>query len=147
MSSQEMTPWLKRHSGLLFRPQLKQLMLPRRLWPTSKRSQAAGLASKPKELELTGRPEEDRRLWSDWQFSAIQSVSHDEGVLFQTESETHIKSPNPIGMGNLDDDEKACSRQVFSFPAGTFKGRLLAGSVLSHKAAMGTRPSEGFTLK
>ena len=90
-----------------------------------KRSQAAGLASKPKELELTGRPEEDRRLWSDWQFSAIQYLMTKD-VLFQTEIETHIKSPNPIGMGDLDDDQKARSRQLFSFLAGTVKGRLLA---------------------
>ena len=44
-----------------------------------KRSQAAGLASKPKELELTGRPEEDRRLWSDWKFAAVQYIYHDQG--------------------------------------------------------------------
>ena len=45
-----------------------------------KRSQAVGLASKPKELELTGRPEEDRRLWTVERLEIRCSpVSHDQG--------------------------------------------------------------------
>ena len=90
-----------------------------------KRSQAAGLASKPKELELTGRPEEDRRLWSDWQFAATQNLMTKD-VLFQAELEAHIRSPDPVRMGDLNDEQKARSRQLFSFLAGTVKGRLLA---------------------
>ena len=90
-----------------------------------KRSQAAGLASKPKELELTGRPEEDRRLWSDWQFAATQYLMSKD-VLFQAELEAHIRSPDPVRMGDLNDEQKARSRQLFSFLAGTVKGRLLA---------------------
>ena len=34
-----------------------------------RRAQVQGLATKPKELELSGRPEEDRRLWADWRFA------------------------------------------------------------------------------
>ena len=30
-----------------------------------RRAQVSGLASKPKELEPSGKPEEDRRLWED----------------------------------------------------------------------------------
>ena len=37
-----------------------------------RQSKSTGLVSKPKELELTGKPEEDRRLWQDWKFTATQ---------------------------------------------------------------------------
>ena len=43
-----------------------------------KRSQAVGLASKPKELELTVRSEEDRWMWSDWKFFS-NPIPHDKG--------------------------------------------------------------------
>ena len=90
-----------------------------------KRSQAVGLASKPKELELTGRPEEDRRLWSDWKFAAVQYLMTKD-VVFQEDIGRFIKSENVVVMNDLNDEQKARSRQLFSFLAGTFKGRLLA---------------------
>ena len=37
-----------------------------------KQTKASGLVSKPKELELSGKPEEDRRTWQDWKFAAVQ---------------------------------------------------------------------------
>ena len=40
-----------------------------------KQSKATGLVSKPKELELTGKPEADRRLWQDWRFAATQYLA------------------------------------------------------------------------
>ena len=49
-----------------------------------KRFQATGLVSKPKELEFTGRPEEDRRLWSDWKFAAVQYLMTKD-VMYQEE--------------------------------------------------------------
>ena len=47
-------------------------------------------------------------------------------VVYQAEIETHIRSPDPVRMGDLNDEQKARSRQLFSFLAGTVKGRLLA---------------------
>ena len=90
-----------------------------------KRSQAVGLASKPKELELTGRPEEDRRLWSDWKFAAVQYLMTKD-MAYQEEIERHIRSENQVRMDQLSEAEKGRSRQLFSFLAGTAKGRLLA---------------------
>eukprot|EP00435_Cladocopium_sp_Y103_P014473 s1163_g3.t1 len=90
-----------------------------------KRSQAAGLASKPKELDLSGRPEEDRRLWSDWKFSAIQFLMTKD-VACQENIERHLVSANAVSMAQLPEDEKSRSRQLFSFLAGTVKARLLA---------------------
>eukprot|EP00435_Cladocopium_sp_Y103_P030471 s416_g7.t1 len=40
-----------------------------------KQTKASGLVSKPRDLELTGKPEEDRRIWQDWKFAAIQYLS------------------------------------------------------------------------
>lgn len=90
-----------------------------------KRSQAAELASNPKKLDLTGRPEEDRRLWSDWKFSAIQYLMTKDAA-YQENIERHIASANAVSMAQLSEDEKSRSRQLFSFLAGTVKGRLLA---------------------
>ena len=40
-----------------------------------RRAQVQGLATKPKELELTGLPEEDSRRWADWRFSVVHYLS------------------------------------------------------------------------
>ena len=40
-----------------------------------KQSKATGLVSKPKELELTGKPDANRRLWQDWRFAATQYLA------------------------------------------------------------------------
>ena len=104
-----------------------------------KRSQAVGLASKPKELEMTGRPEEDRRIWSDWKFAAIQYLMTKD-VAFQADIERHLQSANAIDLAQLTEEEKGRSRQLFSFLAGTVKGRLLA---LMREQAV-SRDSNGF---
>ena len=104
-----------------------------------KRSQAVGLASKPKELEMTGRPEEDRRIWSDWKFAAIQYLMTKD-VAFQADIERHLQSANAIDLAQLTEEEKGRSRQLFSFLAGTVKGRLLA---LMREQAV-SRDSTGF---
>lgn len=90
-----------------------------------KGSQAVGLASKPKELELSGRPEEDRRLWCDWRFAAIQYLMTKD-VAFQEDIDRYIKSENPVVMSALGEEQRTRSRQLFSFLAGTVRGRLLA---------------------
>ena len=90
-----------------------------------KRSQASGLATKPKELELTGKPEEDRRLWSDWKFGMVQFLMTKDQD-FQRNIEDALTKKDPIEMSTLSDAERDRSRQLFSFLAGTLKGRLLA---------------------
>ena len=82
-----------------------------------KRSQAVGLASKPKELEMTGRPEEDRRIWSDWKFAAIQYLMTKD-VAFQADIERHLQSANAIDLAQLTEEEKA--------EAGSFSASWLA---------------------
>ena len=111
-----------------------------------KRSQAAGLASKPKELELTGRPEEDRRLWSDWKFAAVQYLMTKD-VAYQEEIDRHIRSENQVRMDQLSEAEKGRSRQLFSFLAGTAKGDSSpwCGRMPLHQTAMGSKQSEGFS--
>ena len=39
---------------------------------TATSAEIGRIGTKPKELEFTGRPEEDRRLRSDWKFAAVQ---------------------------------------------------------------------------
>ena len=90
-----------------------------------KRSQGAGLANRPQELELTGRPEEDRRLWSDWRFAATQYLMAKD-VKFQESLQVVLGSASPLVMSALDQEEQTRSRQLFSFLAGSVKGRLLA---------------------
>ncbi len=46
-----------------------------------KQSKASGLVSKPKEPELTGKPETNRRMWQDWRFAATQYLAVKEGRL------------------------------------------------------------------
>ena len=47
-------------------------------------------------------------------------------VVFQEDIGRFIKSENVVVMNDLNDEQKARSRQLFSFLAGTVKGRLLA---------------------
>ena len=90
-----------------------------------RRSQVSGLASKPKELELTGRPEEDRRLWGDWRFAMIQYLASKDGK-YPTEIEEALVARNPVDMDTLPDDVQARSKQLFTYLCGSVKGRLLS---------------------
>ena len=66
-----------------------------------KRSQGSGLANRPKELELTGRPEEDRRLWSDWRFAATQYLMAKDAK-FQESLQVVLTSATPVVMSAID---------------------------------------------
>eukprot|EP00435_Cladocopium_sp_Y103_P071086 s1031_g36.t1 len=88
-----------------------------------KKCQVAGQASKPK--ESTGRPEEDRRLWNGWKFSAIQHVMT-KNAAYQQSIEHSIVFANAIDMTQLAQEEKGRSQQLCDFLAGTVKERLFA---------------------
>ena len=90
-----------------------------------RRAQTAGLATKPKELELCGRPEEDRRLWADWRFAATQFLASKDGS-YQHEIEQAMGVADPIDMGTLSVQRQQRSKQLFTFLCGNVKGRLLA---------------------
>ena len=80
-----------------------------------KRSQGAGLANRPKELELTGRPEEDRRLWSDWRFSATQYLMAKDAK-FQESLQVVLASATPVAMSALDpEDQKQAALQLLGW--------------------------------
>ena len=88
-------------------------------------AQVSGLASKPKELELSGKPEEDRRLWSDWRFAMVQFLaSKDES--FPQEITAALESPGPIGYDGLTVGAKERTRLLYTYLAGNVKGRLLS---------------------
>ena len=59
---------------------------------------------------------------------------------FQADIERHLQSTNAIDLAQLTEEEKGQSRQLFSFLAGTVKGRLLA---LMREQAV-SRDSNGF---
>ena len=101
-----------------------------------KRSQGAGLAN---------RFQEDRRLWSDWRFAATQYLMAKD-VKFQESLQVVLGSASPLVMSALDQEEQTRSRQLFSFLAGSVKGRLLAlycARTRWHGTATATRRSEG----
>lgn len=90
-----------------------------------RRAQTAGLATKPKELELSGRPEEDRRLWADWRFAATQFLASKDGAYLQ-EIEQAIGAADPIDIGTLPAPRPQRARLLFTYLCGNVKGRLLA---------------------
>lgn len=90
-----------------------------------RRGQTAGLATKPKELELSGRPEEDRRLWADWRFAATQFLASKDGALLQ-EVDQAIEAKDPIEMSTLTAVRQQRARLLFTYLCGNVKGRLLA---------------------
>ena len=89
-----------------------------------RRAQVQGLASKPKELELTGRPEEDRRLWADWRFAATHYLASKDSA-YPGEIETILKRTDSVAMGGLTAPAQTRSRQLFSYLCGSVRGRLL----------------------
>ena len=90
-----------------------------------RRAQVSGLASKPKELELSGKPEEDRRLWGDWRFAMVQFLaSKDES--FPGEITAALESPGVIAYEGLTAGAKERARLLYTYLAGNVKGRLLS---------------------
>jgi len=90
-----------------------------------RRAQTASLATKPKELELTGRPEEDRRLWADWRFAATQFLASKDGA-YLTEIPQAIAAADPIDLRTMVQDRQQRARLLFTYLCGSVKGRLLA---------------------
>ena len=90
-----------------------------------RRAQVSGLASKPKELELSGKPEEDRRLWGDWRFAMVQFLaSKDES--FPGQITAALESPGVIAYEGLTAGAKERTRLLYTYLAGNVKGRLLS---------------------
>ena len=90
-----------------------------------KQSKASGLVSKPKELELTGKPEADRRLWQDWRFAATQYLAVKDQQ-FVAAIDYAISRADPIVMGELQPEVQARSNALYGFLSGLVKGRLLS---------------------
>ena len=90
-----------------------------------KQSKATGLVSKPKELELTGKPEADRRLWQDWRFAATQYLAVKDQQ-FVVSIDTAITRTDPVRMGDLSPEAQGRSQALYSFLSGLVKGRLLS---------------------
>ena len=56
--------------------------------------------SKPKELELTGKPETNRRMWQDWGFAATQYLAvKDEQFVVSIDAAINMSIiPQPISL-------------------------------------------------
>ena len=80
-----------------------------------RRAQTASSATKPKELELTGRPEEDRRLWADWRFAATQFLASKDGACL-TEIPQAIAAADPIDLRTMVQDRQQRARLLFREP-------------------------------
>eukprot|EP00435_Cladocopium_sp_Y103_P058722 s292_g20.t1 len=89
-----------------------------------KQTKASGLVSKPEDLELTGKPEEDRRIWQDWKFAAIQYLSARDQKFVENINEV-TRRTTPVAMEALAPDVKARSESLYAFLSGLVKGRLL----------------------
>ena len=90
-----------------------------------KQSKASGLVSKPKDLELTGKPEADRRLWQDWRFAATQYLAVKDQQ-FVAAIDHAISRTDPIPMAELSTEVQARSHALYGFLSGLVKGRLLS---------------------
>ena len=90
-----------------------------------KQSKVSGLVSKPKELELTGKPEADRRLWQDWRFAATQYLAVKDQQ-FVVSIDAAITRTDPVRMGELSPEAQGRSQALYSFLSGLVKGRLLS---------------------
>lgn len=90
-----------------------------------KQSKVSGLVSKPKELELTGKPEADRRLWQDWRFAATQYLAVKDQQ-FVVSIDAAITRTDPVRMGDLSPEAQGRSQALYSFLFGLVKGRLLS---------------------
>jgi hypothetical protein len=89
-----------------------------------KQTKASGLVSKPKELELSGKPEEDRRTWQDWKFAAVQYLSVRDQKFVENINQV-VARTDPVEMDALSPDEKNRSEALYVFLSGLVKGRLL----------------------
>ena len=89
-----------------------------------RQSKSTGLVSKPKELELTGKPEEDRRLWQDWKFAATQYLAVRDRYFVGNINEV-IGKTQPVVMATLTPDQKNRSEALYVFLSGLLKGRVL----------------------
>ena len=89
-----------------------------------RRAQVQGLATKPKELELSGRPEEDRRLWADWRFAMTHYLGSKDQQ-YTSEIKAALERHDALVMNTLTAETQARSRQLFTYLCGNVRGRLL----------------------